>query len=39
MINIMDTEGRLNAEVPEPYRGLERFVARERVLADLEAQA
>ena len=38
MINIMDTEGRLNAEVPEPYRGLERFVARERVLADLEAQ-
>jgi valyl-tRNA synthetase len=38
MINIMDTEGRLNVEVPEPYRGLERFVARERVLADLAAQ-
>jgi valyl-tRNA synthetase len=38
MINIMDMDGRLNAEVPEPYRGLERFVARERVLADLEAQ-
>jgi valyl-tRNA synthetase len=38
MINIMDPDGRLNAEVPEPYRGLERFVARERVLADLEAQ-
>ncbi|HEX6113248.1 MAG TPA: valine--tRNA ligase [Geminicoccaceae bacterium] len=38
MINIMDREGRLNAEVPERYRGLERFVARERVLAELEAQ-
>ncbi|HEX2478288.1 MAG TPA: valine--tRNA ligase [Geminicoccaceae bacterium] len=38
MINIMDTDGRLNTEVPEPYRGLERFVARERVLADLEAE-
>ena len=24
--------------MPEPYRGLERFVARERVLADLEAE-
>jgi valyl-tRNA synthetase len=38
MINIMATDGRLNTEVPEPYRGLERFVARERVLADLEAE-
>jgi valyl-tRNA synthetase len=38
MINIMAMDGRLNAEVPEAYRGLERFVARERVLADLEAQ-
>ena len=37
MINIMDPQGRLNDQVPEPYRGLERFVARERVLADLEA--
>ena len=37
MINIMDPHGRLNDEVPEPYGGLERFVARERVLADLEA--
>jgi valyl-tRNA synthetase len=36
MINIMDRQGRLNDQVPEPYRGLERFVARERVLADLE---
>ncbi len=37
MINIMDGEGRLNDQVPEAYRGLDRFVARERVLADLEA--
>jgi len=38
MINIMDTRGCLNEEVPEAYRGLDRFAARERVLADLEAQ-
>ena len=37
MISILDAEGRLNDAVPEPYRGLDRFVARERVLADLEA--
>jgi valyl-tRNA synthetase len=36
MISIMDTEGRLNDQVPEPYRGLDRFAARKRVLADLE---
>ena len=38
MISILDTEGRLNDQVPEAYRGLDRFVARERVVADLEAQ-
>ncbi len=38
MINIMDGDGRLNDQVPEAYRGLDRFVARERVLADLEAR-
>jgi valyl-tRNA synthetase len=38
MISILDAEGRLNDEVPERYRGLDRFVARERVLADLEAE-
>jgi valyl-tRNA synthetase len=36
MINIMDLEGRLNDEAPEAYRGLDRFVAREAVLRDLE---
>jgi valyl-tRNA synthetase len=38
MVNIMDPRGHLNDQVPEPYRGLERFVARERVLVDLEAE-
>jgi valyl-tRNA synthetase len=37
MINIMDASGHLNEEAPEPYRGLDRFDARKRVLADLEA--
>jgi valyl-tRNA synthetase len=37
MISILDTEGRLNDQVPEAYRGLDRFEARKRVLADLEA--
>jgi valyl-tRNA synthetase len=38
MLNIMDTQGRLNDQVPDAYRGLDRAVARERVLADLEAE-
>ena len=37
MINIFDENAALNDAVPERYRGLDRFVARERVLADLEA--
>ncbi len=37
MISILDAEGRLNDQVPEAYRGLDRFEARQRVLADLEA--
>jgi valyl-tRNA synthetase len=37
MISIMDTEGRLNDQVPDAYRGLDRFEARKCVLADLEA--
>jgi valyl-tRNA synthetase len=31
-INILDSVGKLNAEVPEAYRGLERFEARVRVV-------
>ena len=38
MISILTEDGRLNDRVPEPYRGLERFEARKRVVADLEAQ-
>src|SRR3954453_4059929 len=37
-IPVIDLEGRINENAPEPYRGLDRFVARKRVLADLEAQ-
>jgi len=36
-INIMDAEGRINAE-GGAYAGLDRYVARKRILADLEAQ-
>src|ERR1700728_372787 len=38
MINIFTPAATLNDTVPTPYRGLDRFLARERVLADLEAQ-
>ncbi len=37
IVPIFDRRGRLNENVPEPYRGLDRFEARERILADLEA--
>jgi valyl-tRNA synthetase len=37
LINILERDGRLNDAVPPAYRGLDRFEARERVLADLEA--
>ncbi|MEI6985277.1 MAG: valine--tRNA ligase [Rhodospirillaceae bacterium] len=36
-INIFDRDARLNDAVPEPYRGLDRFDARKKVVADLEA--
>jgi valyl-tRNA synthetase len=38
LVNIFDRDARLNDNVPEAYRGLDRFAARKRVLADLEAQ-
>src|SRR5712671_2752528 len=37
VINIFDRDAHLNDAVPERYRALERFAARKRVLADLEA--
>ncbi|MGE0852154.1 MAG: valine--tRNA ligase [Hyphomicrobiaceae bacterium] len=37
VINIFDATACLNDAVPEQYRGLDRFEARKRVVADLEA--
>ncbi len=37
VINILDANAALNDAVPEPYRGLDRFEARKRIVADLEA--
>ncbi|HZT49080.1 MAG TPA: valine--tRNA ligase [Hyphomicrobiaceae bacterium] len=38
LVNIFDARARLNDNVPEAYRGLDRFVARKKVVASLEAQ-
>src|SRR5207247_7187251 len=37
LLNIFDEDARLNDAVPEPYRGLGRFEAREKVVVDLAA--
>ena len=36
-INILDRDARINDNAPEAYRGLDRYEARKRVVADLEA--
>ncbi len=38
IIGILNLEGFVNDAAPLPYQGLERFVARKQVVADLEAQ-
>jgi valyl-tRNA synthetase len=38
LINILTLDGKINDEAPLAYRGLERFEARKRVLADLRVQ-
>jgi len=38
VINILDADARINANAPDPYRGLDRYEARKRVVADLEAE-
>ena len=38
MINIFDENAHLNDAVPERYRGLDRYAAREKVVADLQAE-
>ena len=37
LMNIFTAEAKLNGDVPAAYVGLERFVARKRVVADMEA--
>jgi valyl-tRNA synthetase len=37
LVNIFDADAHLNDEAPTAYRGLDRFVARKRVVADMEA--
>jgi valyl-tRNA synthetase len=38
LVNIFDRDARLNDAVPEAFRGLDRFDARKRVVAALEAE-
>jgi valyl-tRNA synthetase len=38
MIGVLALDATINDEAPEPYRGLDRFEARQRVVADLQAQ-
>ena len=37
LINILNKDGTLNENVPQPYRGLDREIARETIVADLDA--
>lgn len=37
LVNIFDRTAHLNENVPEKYRGMERFAARKAIVADLEA--
>ncbi len=38
LINIFTPDARINEQAPESYRGLDRYEARKRIVADLEAQ-
>ncbi|MCX2962198.1 valine--tRNA ligase [Rodentibacter caecimuris] len=38
IINLMNPDATLNDNAPERYRGLDRFEARKRIVADLEAE-
>jgi valyl-tRNA synthetase len=37
LINVMTLDARMGDDVPEPYRGLDRFEARRRIIDDLKA--
>ncbi len=36
-INVLDGEAKLNENAPEAYRGLDRYVARDKVVAEMES--
>ncbi|MDP6816045.1 MAG: valine--tRNA ligase, partial [Alphaproteobacteria bacterium] len=38
MVNVLDREARINDNAPEKYRGMDRFEARELIVADLQAE-
>jgi valyl-tRNA synthetase len=38
MVNIFDRDARLNDNAPEGYRGLDRYVARDKVVAEMETR-
>ncbi|MDF2178623.1 valine--tRNA ligase [Aliiglaciecola sp. CAU 1673] len=38
MINVFTADAKINDNAPEAYRGLDRFVAREKIVQDLQAQ-
>ncbi|MFQ5763884.1 MAG: valine--tRNA ligase [Rhodospirillales bacterium] len=37
MVNVLDENARLNDNAPEAYRGLDRYEAREKVIAEIES--
>ncbi|MHC8509277.1 MAG: valine--tRNA ligase [Rhodospirillales bacterium] len=37
MVNVFDADARLNDNAPEAYRGLDRFEAREKIIAEMES--
>ena len=37
MVNVLDADARLNDNVPEEYRGMDRFDAREKVIAEIDS--
>jgi valyl-tRNA synthetase len=37
MLNILTKKGLINKHAPLPYQGMDRFVAREKIIADLDA--
>ena len=37
IVNMLDADGRLNENVPEGYQGMDRFDAREKVIAEIDS--